>query len=140
MTRARWFSLLLASALGCSSPAGPPRVAEDSPPRTLVEGAEADLASLVGKELTLGIRPEDIHDPDTMGRDVEAVEIDAQVEVVEPMGNEVLLYLSTRKSSFVARVVPVDLPVVEQRVRLAVEIDKAHFFDPEAEVSLLRRS
>ena len=98
------------------------------------------LKDYVGKELTLGIRPEDIHDPDTMGRDVEAVEIDAQVEVVEPMGNEVLLYLSTRKSSFVARVDPVDLPVVEQRVRLAVEIDKAHFFDPEAEVSLLRRS
>ena len=106
----------------------------------LPKGQRDRLKDYVGKELTLGIRPEDIHDPDTMGRDVEAVEIEAQVEVVEPMGNEVFLYLSTGKSSFVARVDPVHVPVVEQRVRLAVEIDKAHFFDPETEISLLRRS
>jgi multiple sugar transport system ATP-binding protein len=93
----------------------------------------------VGKEVTLGIRPEDIHDPDSMGRSVEAVEIEALVEVVEPMGNEIVLYLTTGKSSIVARVDPVHIPTVEQRVRLAVEIDKAHFFDRETEVSLLAR-
>jgi multiple sugar transport system ATP-binding protein len=98
------------------------------------------LQGYVGKDLMMGVRPEDIHDPDTMGRGVEADEIEAQVEVVEPMGNEVLLYLTTGKSSFVARVDPLHIPTVEQRVRLAVEIDKAHFFDLETEVSLLRQS
>ena len=103
--------------------------------------AHADrLADHAEQEVTLGMRPEDIHDPDTMGRGVEAVEIEAQVEVVEPMGNEVLLYLTTGISSFVARVDPKHMPTVEQRVRLAVEIDKAHFFDRETEVSLLERS
>jgi multiple sugar transport system ATP-binding protein len=97
------------------------------------------LKDHVGKEVTLGIRPEDIHDPDSMGRSVEAVEIEALVEVVEPMGNEVVLYLTTGKSSFVARVDPVHIPTVKQRVRLAVEIDKAHFFDRETEISLLAR-
>ena len=97
------------------------------------------LKDHVGKEVTLGIRPEDIHDPDSMGRSVEAVEIEALVEVVEPMGNEVFLYLTTGKSSFVARVDPVHIPTVKQRVRLAVEIDKAHFFDRETEISLLAR-
>ena len=42
-----------------------------------------------------GIRPEDICDPDTIGRDVATVEINAKVEVVEPMGNEVFLNLTT---------------------------------------------
>ena len=74
-----------------------------------------------------------------MGRSVEAVEIEALVEVVEPMGNEVFLYLTTGKSSFVARVDPVHIPTVKQRVRLAAEIDKAHFFDRETEISLLAR-
>ena len=97
------------------------------------------LKDHVGKEVTLGIRPEDIHDPDSMGRSVEAVEIEALVEVVEPMGNEVFLYLTTGKSSFVARVDPVHIPTVKQRVRLAVEIDKALFFDRETEISLLAR-
>ena len=97
------------------------------------------LKDHVGKEVTLGIRPEDIHDPDSMGRSVEAVEIEALVEVVEPMGNEVFLYLTTGKSSFVARVDPVHIPTVKQRVRLAAEIDKAHFFDRETEISLLAR-
>ena len=97
------------------------------------------LKDHVGKEVTLGIRPEDIHDPDSMGRSVEAVEIEALVEVVEPMGNEVFLYLTTGKSSFVARVDPVHIPTVKQRVRLAAEIDKAHFFDRETEISLLTR-
>ncbi|SVD46305.1 uncharacterized protein METZ01_LOCUS399159, partial [marine metagenome] len=41
--------------------------------------------------------------------------------------------------SFVARVDPVHIPTVKQRVRLAVEIDKALFFDRETEISLLAR-
>jgi len=55
------------------------------------------------------------------------------------MGNEVLLYLTTGKSSFVARVDPQHMPVVEQEVKLAVEIGKAHFFDRDSEESLLKQ-
>ena len=95
------------------------------------------LANHVDHEITLGIRPEDIHDPDTMGRGVETLEIEAKVEVVEPMGNEVLLYLTTGKSSFVARVDPIHIPAVADTVKLAVEIDKAHFFDKDTQASLL---
>jgi multiple sugar transport system ATP-binding protein len=104
-------------------------------------GSHSDgLRDHADQEVILGIRPEDIHDPDTMGRGVDAVEIQATVEVVEPMGNEVFLYLTTGKSSFVARVDPLHVPVVEQQVKLAVEIDKAHFFDQETQISLLNRN
>ena len=98
------------------------------------------LGDHAGQEVVLGIRPEDIHDPATMAPGVDAVEIEATVEVVEPMGNEVFLYLTTGRSSFVARVDPLHVPAVEQRVRLAVEIGKAHYFDRETEVSLLHRN
>ena len=91
------------------------------------------------QEVILGIRPEDIHDPDTIGRNVETVDIEAQVEVVEPMGNEVFLNLTTGKTAFVARVDPLHMPKIDQTVKLAVEIDKAHFFDINSEENLLQR-
>jgi multiple sugar transport system ATP-binding protein len=97
------------------------------------------LRDHIGREITFGIRPEDIHDPETVGRSVETAEIVATVEVVEPMGNEVFLYLTTGKSSFVARVDPLHMPVVDQEVKLAVEVDKAHFFAEDNLESLVKR-
>ncbi len=90
-----------------------------------------------GREVILGIRPEDIHDPDTIGTGKQTEEISARVEVVEPMGSEVFLYVTTGKSSFVARVDPLHIPTVDQQVPLAVEVDRVHFFDRDSEASLL---
>ena len=65
------------------------------------------------------------------------MELDATVDVVEPMGSEVFLSLSVGETALVARFDPVHLPVVGQQVRLAIHIDKAHFFDKETQQSLL---
>lgn len=89
------------------------------------------------REVILGIRPEDIHDPHTIGTGKQTEEISARVEVVEPMGSEVFLYVTTGKASFVARVDPLHIPAVDQQVPLAVEVDRVHFFDRETEASLL---
>ena len=112
---------------------------EGSVQLVLPTGHGDQLGSYVGQEVTLGIRPEDIHDPDTIGRNVETVEIAAKVEVVEPMGNEVFLNLTTGKTAFVARVDPLHMPQVDQTVRLVVEIDKAHFFALDNQESLLQK-
>lgn len=98
------------------------------------------LSQHAGREVILGIRPEDIHDPVTLGSGMNTVQITARVEVVEPMGSEVFLYLTTGKTSFVARVDPLHMPVVDQEVKLAVEIEKAHFFDKDSDASLVHRS
>ena len=97
------------------------------------------LSGHVDREVIFGIRPEDIHDPDTIGKRVDTAEIKATVEVVEPMGNEVFLYLTTGKSSFVARVDPVHMPVVGQEMGLEVEVGKGHFFDRDTEESLIQK-
>lgn len=98
------------------------------------------LSQHAGREVILGIRPEDIHDPVTLGSGMNTVQITARVEVVEPLGGEVFLYLTTGKTSFVARVDPLHMPVVNQEVKLAVEIEKAHFFDKDSDASLVHRS
>jgi multiple sugar transport system ATP-binding protein len=90
-------------------------------------------------EVVMGIRPEDIHDPATLAPGVETCEIKARVEVVEPMGSEVFLNLTTGQSPFVARVDPVHLPKVGDEVTLAVEVAKAHFFDKDSEANLVLR-
>ena len=97
------------------------------------------LSEFKGQSVTMGIRPEDIHDPETVGPGVATAEIEARVEVVEPMGNEVFLFLTTGKTSFVARVDPLHMPEVDQEVKLAVEVDKAHFFAEDTLESLLKR-
>ena len=89
---------------------------------------------VIQDQVVMGIRPEDIHDPETMARDVETVGIEAKVEVVEPMRNEVFLNLTTGKSAFVARIDPRHMPEVERSV--PVEVEK-HFFDLKNETSLI---
>ena len=104
----------------------------------LPAGHSDRLRDFTGQTVTMGIRPEDIHDLDAVTPGAVTAEIGATVEVVEPMGNEVFLYLTTGKSSFVARVDPLHMPVVDQEVKLAVEVDKAHFFSVDTLESLLK--
>ena len=80
--------------------------------------------------VVFGIRPEDIHDVQSAARaDKNTAPLSATVEVVEPMGSEVFLNLRAGHSALVARVDPSNMPAVNETVTLAVEIDKAHFFD-----------
>ena len=57
-----------------------------------------------GKEVVLGIRPENIHAPQFAPPSINAAEMKANVEVVELLGHELHLYLSTGNLSFVATV------------------------------------
>ena len=62
------------------------------------------LASYAGKEIIFGIRPEDIYDK--LFTSMASLEntVKAVVEVVEPMGSEIFLYLMAGKSPLTARV------------------------------------
>ena len=50
-------------------------------------------AGLTGKPVIFGIRPEDIHDAEFLPANITPAFIDARVDVVEQMGNEMILYL-----------------------------------------------
>jgi len=87
------------------------------------------LSSANGKEVVFGIRPEDVKDkvyvPDANpGRTFKAT-----VEVVEPMGAEIFLYLNTGTHAFTARVDAHDTAVEGQELQLVADMEKSHFFD-----------
>jgi multiple sugar transport system ATP-binding protein len=55
------------------------------------------------------------------------------------MGNEIFLYARADGQDLVARIAPQRLPVVDESVRLVLDVDRMHFFDPDTGESLALR-
>ena len=85
------------------------------------------------KEITLGIRSEDVYDKLFVQYASPDNTISATCEVVEPMGAEVYLHFNTGKHTFIARVGGHNNPVVNQEMDIVFDMTKAHFFDPKTE-------
>jgi len=99
------------------------------------DAAAAKLVAYVGKPVIFGIRPEDVkHTP---GDTDPAASVAATVEVVEPMGAEIFLYLTSGSNSFIARVSPHDPAKVGERLAATFDIRKCHFFDPTTEQTIV---
>jgi multiple sugar transport system ATP-binding protein len=93
------------------------------------------LRNLVGKDLFLGIRPEHICLATPGGsRDGKSI-VKVNVEVVEPMGNELFVYFTTRKggTQYVARIASNREPQVGRPLSLAFDMSHAHYFDTQTE-------
>ncbi len=89
-----------------------------------------------GGRITLGIRPEHIYARRPAG--IETLSpFTVQIEVVEPVGNEIFIYFSTGGGThYVARIASDTAPAVGQACELLVDTSKLHFFDPSSERSL----
>ncbi len=96
----------------------------------------AAFRSHVGQEVILGIRPEDIHDARFQPSGITPSMLEATVDVVEQMGNEVVVYLTEKGASFVSRMDPRCDAELGDRLNIAVAIDNIHIFDPSTRESL----
>jgi len=94
------------------------------------------LQPYVGKEVTFGIRPEDIHEAHFNPRTNEVSRIKALVEVVEPMGNELFVYLTTGLNTLIARLEPDHMPLTGSTIEVVLDMRKAHFFDKDTEEAI----
>jgi multiple sugar transport system ATP-binding protein len=92
------------------------------------------LRAYKGQTLTFGIRPEDVHM--ATGADPAHLAFDATVEVVEPLGSEILLDVKAGGSTIVARVEPTVRVKVHETIRLAADGDRLHFFDSKTEQAI----
>jgi multiple sugar transport system ATP-binding protein len=93
----------------------------------------AKLAGHIGKAIVLGVRAEDINDKRNASLAHPDQIVPATVEVVEPMGAEIYLYLGTGSHSFVARVNSHETADIGQRLDMAFDMPKCHFFDAQTE-------
>ena len=106
------------------------------------EKATADeLKDYVGKEVIIGIRPECLHDEQRYLDDMPDSIIEADVEVTELMGSEILMYIVTsggtedldEPQNLVARVSPRSEARAGDKVKIAVELQRVHVFDKDTE-------
>jgi multiple sugar transport system ATP-binding protein len=89
-----------------------------------------------GKEIVLGIRPEDIHDEPVFLESSSNTKIDAKIDVAELMGAETFLYSTVSGQDFIARVDSRTDIRNGQSISLAFDMNKAHFFDKETELRI----
>ena len=88
----------------------------------------------VGKEVLLGIRPEDLHDePDFIAKTDKAARVEIDVEVTELMGAETYLYMAMGELQVIARVDPRSTAKAGDTIELAFDVDRIHVFDKETE-------
>jgi multiple sugar transport system ATP-binding protein len=92
------------------------------------------LKSHIGREVTIGIRPENLHvatDSDPAG-----FTFPSKVEVVEQLGSEILLDVRVGGDTMVAAVDPTIRAKVQEQIRLAVNPARLHFFDAQTEIAI----
>src|SRR5690606_5705054 len=88
------------------------------------------------KKVIMGIRPEDIHDIDYKPGGITPAMIEANVEVVEQMGNEMIVYLEENGKNFLARTDPRTKAHIGNRMGFAINTDNMHLFDSDTKLSL----
>jgi multiple sugar transport system ATP-binding protein len=92
------------------------------------------LARHAGAKVVLGVRPEALRMAN--GADPSDYAFDSTVEVVEPLGNEILLDVRAGSHLMVARVDPGVRVKVRDAVRLSIDPERLHFFDAKTEAAI----
>lgn len=91
------------------------------------------VKAYAGKEITFGIRPEDLAVADANATDV----MTGKVSVVEPLGAEINIYAQVAGQAVTARVPPHHNYKIGDEIRFKPLMEKARYFDRETELSIL---
>ena len=89
-----------------------------------------------GKTVTLGIRPEDLNDAQIAVEASQGNTITTEVKLHEMLGSEIYLYFDFNGVPMTARVNARSKARIGDTVKLALDLTKAHFFDPETEEAI----
>ncbi len=92
------------------------------------------LAPYAGREIVLGVRPEDLSegdDPNAPGA------VKAYVEVVQPVGNQIYIDVKVGDRNLLAAISPQSAVKVKEEILLKARLENLHFFDPESEKALV---
>jgi len=109
----------------------------DAAPLKLPVSAMNGLGAYAGREVIFGIRPEALTDPDGADRNARALfEGDCLIDVVEPAGSDTFAVTKLGGKEVVARL-RADADIAPGHMaRLAFNLDKAVFFDPQSQLRI----
>jgi len=92
-----------------------------------------DLKAYVGKEVVFGVRPEDLR-YDSDAKDGECIK--TNVQVIEPLGAEIHVYVDTGSHVIIARTPPTVHFEVGDEARFVPSWERVRFFDVESEQAI----
>ncbi|MBM4308756.1 MAG: TOBE domain-containing protein [Deltaproteobacteria bacterium] len=84
--------------------------------------------SLAGSEAIFGIRPTDIYDRAFAPEHLKGNAIRSVIDVIEPLGSEIHLNVTTGKHNLIAAVDVQTLYRVHQEIELAFDMNRMHLF------------
>ncbi|KRM08637.1 malk1 [Lapidilactobacillus concavus DSM 17758] len=93
-----------------------------------------------GKDLTLGVRPEDIHPEEAFMETFPEATVSAKVVVSELLGAESMLYVTSGKTEYVAKVDARDYHKPGSEIKFGFDLNKAHFFDKDTTLSIVEKA
>ncbi|MBR3908620.1 MAG: sn-glycerol-3-phosphate ABC transporter ATP-binding protein UgpC [Clostridia bacterium] len=94
------------------------------------------LDAYVGKEVIMGIRPEDVHNEEDLLATFKDGIVEADVEVTELMGAETYLYMNCEGQAINARVAPTNTARPGDKIQITIEPNKIHLFDKDTELTI----
>lgn len=97
------------------------------------EGRRKSLLPYEGKEILMGVRPEHLRDEQIMLDSYPEAILNLKVEVRELLGPETIVYSSLSGQAIQAKIDGRTTVEVNDVVRVAVDMNKVHFFDSESE-------
>ncbi|MDP8216994.1 MAG: sn-glycerol-3-phosphate ABC transporter ATP-binding protein UgpC [Candidatus Kaelpia imicola] len=103
----------------------------------IVDDMSSYIKDYLDRELIFGIRPEDIYDKLFVSEAPPENVVHVNVEVVEPMGSEVYLYLNAGGVSFIAKVGGQEQAQAGQDLEVVFDMGKIHFFDRDTEKTIV---
>ncbi|MGB0203149.1 MAG: ABC transporter ATP-binding protein [Acholeplasmataceae bacterium] len=92
---------------------------------------------MIEKDVVLGIRPEDIHDDQVVMKAYPNAVLDIVVDVAELLGAETNIYTQVHESNICASVDARTNIHIGDKLKLTLDMNKSHFFDPQTEQVLL---
>ncbi len=90
----------------------------------------------IGKTVIMGIRPENLHDEEVFLASSPDSIMELEVEVTEMLGAEVFLYLNLNGQTITARVDPRSTAKANDKIQIAIDINRIHVFDKETEQTI----
>lgn len=105
---------------------------------SLPEKLRERAQNYVGKTCIWGVRPEDIYDSKLPGlvKPENGNTISVDVDVIEPLGSELEIYLKSGETSLIAMVDSSSAAVMGQSMQITIDMVKSHLFDKETERAL----
>ncbi|HEX9244657.1 MAG TPA: sn-glycerol-3-phosphate ABC transporter ATP-binding protein UgpC [bacterium] len=95
------------------------------------------LSAWAGRPVIFGIRPEDIHDRAFHTEVKEGAALRAEVDVHEPLGSDIILYLTAGEHSIVARVDARSQARMGQSTEVVIDMHKMHIFNADTHEAIL---